>query len=470
LAAASWACAEEGQRELALERSSKPRLVVLTDMSADPDDEQSLVRLLLYSNEIELEGLIATTSVWLKNRVRPDLIRRRIEAYGAVRETLLRHAAGYPTKEQLLSVTKAGLPLFGLSGVGKARSSPGSRHIVQVADAQDDRPLWVAIWGGANCLAQALWEVQTTRSPAELAAFVAKLRVYAISDQDDSGRWIRARFPDLFYIVSPTPVNNKKYRESTWSGISGDRIFGNGPGHRFELVDNPWLRQNVIEDHGPLGKAYPEIRYLMEGDTPSFLNLIGNGLEGHLRPSYGGWGGRYELRRPPGEPRPIWTNSLDTVAADDGSLHTSAQATIWRWREDFQHDFAARMDWTVARRYRDANHNPSAVVNGQAGTDVLHLRARPGDRVRLSAEGSADPDGDPIFFQWLHYPEAGGAGPQIEIDGADSPEAAFVVPTLRDGQTLHVLLKVRDSGEPSLVSYRRVIVETGDAGDRGERP
>ena len=63
---------------------SNQRLIVLTDIEADPDDTQSLVRLLLYSNSIDVEGLIATTSVWQKTRVAPESIRRVIGAYGEV--------------------------------------------------------------------------------------------------------------------------------------------------------------------------------------------------------------------------------------------------------------------------------------------------------------------------------------------------------------------------------------------------
>ncbi len=104
----------------------------------------------------------------------------------------------------------------------------------------------------------------------------------------------------------------------------------------------------------------------MEGDTPSFFNLIQNGLAGHVAPSYGGWGGRYRLYQPEGETRAIWTNSDDTVVADDGKTYTDDQATIWRWRRAFQHDFAARIDWSNTPDFTQANHNPVLVLGGDA--------------------------------------------------------------------------------------------------------
>jgi hypothetical protein len=133
----------------------KQRVIVLTDISNEPDDEESLVRFLVYSNEYDVEGLIATTSVWLKDTVRPERIRERVEAYGQVRDNLLKHASGYPTQEHLQSVIKAGRPEFGMEGVGEGKSSDGSRHIIEVVDRPDKRPVWISIWGGANCLAQA---------------------------------------------------------------------------------------------------------------------------------------------------------------------------------------------------------------------------------------------------------------------------------------------------------------------------
>ncbi len=115
-------------------------------------------------------------------------------------------------------------------------------------------------------------------APEELKKFVAKLRVYSISDQDDAGAWIRREFPDLFYIVSPSTQDAKEYYRATWTGISGDRYYKNGPMHKFEMVDNPWLEEHIINNHGPLGALYPPLKYIMEGDTPSFLGLINNGL------------------------------------------------------------------------------------------------------------------------------------------------------------------------------------------------
>ena len=137
---------------LCADMTHKNRLIVLTDMGADPDDQQSLIRLLLYSNQIDIEGLVATTSVWQKNRVRPHFITDIIQAYGAVRDNLARHEDGYPATDELLAKVKSGRPVYGMNGVGDGQDSEGSDWIIEVLERNDPRPVWVSVWGGVNTL------------------------------------------------------------------------------------------------------------------------------------------------------------------------------------------------------------------------------------------------------------------------------------------------------------------------------
>src|SRR5262245_24601685 len=76
--------------------AGNPRVVVLSDIGNEPDDQMSFVRLLLYSNELDLEALIATTSTWQKTKVQPDAMRKLIAAYGEAQSNLLKHASGWP--------------------------------------------------------------------------------------------------------------------------------------------------------------------------------------------------------------------------------------------------------------------------------------------------------------------------------------------------------------------------------------
>ena len=355
--------------------AGKPRVIVLSDMGNEPDDQMSFVRFLVYSNEMDVEALIATTSTWQKTVTHPETMRELIDAYGQVRPNLLRHAHGWPAPAALTRVVFSGQPAYGMAAVGTNKMSPGAKQIIQAVDRRDARPVWVSVWGGANTLAQALWHVKQTRTAAQVARFVVKLRVYSISDQDDAGPWIRRNFPALTYIVKPSPPDGEEYASATWTGISGDVYYRNGEGADFSTVTNVWLDRN-IRSKGPLGRHYPRYKFIMEGDTPAFLGLINNGLASRANPSWGGWGGRYVYRQPYGETHPIWSQggdlfsrvtSADTVRGADQRMHSTDQATIWRWRTAFQHDFAARMDWTI-RDYISANHAPVVQVNGRGGT------------------------------------------------------------------------------------------------------
>jgi hypothetical protein len=166
-------------------------------------------------------------------------------------------------------------------------------------------------------------------------------------------------------------------------------------------------------------------------------------------------------------------NSQDAVVGADGRRHVSDQATIWRWREAFQNDFAARINWTV-RDYAHANHNPLAVVNGQSGTAVIEMPAEVGKPITLDAGKSSDPDGQRLHFRWFHYPEAGSSGARpavVSIRATETAKATVIVtaacgpspvlsrrPVPCPGGVAHIILAVTDEGQPKLTSYRRIIL------------
>lgn len=440
--------------------TQKHRVLILTDIENEPDDTQSMVRFLTYSNQWDVEGLVATTSIHQQKRIAPEKIKQLINAYGKVRNNLLLHEKGYPETEYLLSITKSSFPEFGMNAVGRGKDSEGSEWIIKVVDKKDDRPVWIPVWGGANCLAQALWKVKMTRSPEDLKKFVSKIRMYTISDQDDTGPWIRKNFPDLFYVGSPGYHAAGAYHYATWSGISGDKFHGRFAGANFTIVANPWLDEHV-RNHGPLGAEYPFTKFLMEGDTPSFLGLINNGLNDPEHPEFGGWGGRYELYTPrtlkyfyEPETRPIYTDAMDEVKGVDSLFHTSNKATLWRWREAFQNDFAARMDWTI-KPYKEANHPPKAALK-----HANAIKTKVGEKVTLSAEGSEDPDGNELTYQWIYYPEPGSYAMKdpLGINNWQAKSTFFTAPKVEKPETIHIILAVTDKGVPALTRYQRVIV------------
>jgi hypothetical protein len=449
---------------LSAQASKKLRVVVLTDIEADPDDTQSIVRFLTYCNQWDIEGLIATTSIHQKTRVAPESILKVLDAYEKVQPNLLKHEPGYPTALVLKAKVKHGPAVYGMEGVGAGHDSQGSDWIVNVLKKADDRPVWFAVWGGPNTLAQALWKIKNTLPAQEAEKLYKKVRVYTISDQDDSGPWIRKNFPSIFFVVTP----GYNYGKATWLGMS----FG-VPGSNTEVVSNEWLAKNIQQGHGPMGAAYPDVAYGMEGDSPSFLNLISNGLNNPEHPNYGGWGGRYELYLPKfedsntgrfhrdnwpkdePETRPIWTNASDSLISPvDKKGYNSNLATIWRWRVEYQNDFAARMQWTT-KSYKECNHPPvPRVANGEKMT------VKSGEQFHLSAAGTTDPDGDSLSYLWFEYPEAGTYKGRVSFTpySPNLYDVPVTAPMVDSTVTLHFILKVTDKGTPALTRYKRVIV------------
>ena len=315
----------------------RPRLLVTTDIGGDPDDQQSLIRLMVYANQFEIEGLVASASGVpgeLDHAItRPDLIREIVEAYGEARPRLQRYEADWPMAETLLAVTTSGNPQRGLDHIGEAHDTEGSRWIIRRVDAgTPTRPLNISIWGGQTDFAQALWRVKTDRGTTGLAAFVQKLRVFDIADQDGIATWIHAQFPGLFYVLSKSPPDTDR-RKASFRGmyLTGDE----------ELTSHAWIEKHILSA-SPLGALYPTKTWtkpnphacMKEGDTPSWFFFLRLGGNDPAAPSLPGWGGRYE-RGANG-----WYHDFPATADADPRLNVS------RWRPEFQADFAQRMGWT----------------------------------------------------------------------------------------------------------------------------
>lgn len=330
----------------------------------------------------------------------------------------------------------------------------------------DPRPLWVCGWGGMSVLAQALWDLERELRPADFDAVLGKLRIHSISDQDFSGPWMRRCYGErLFYIVTPSQPDSsgtKDYWRAAWPGISADRnAHGSEDGIRrtkgfsgadFDLVSKGWVR-TYVRSVSPLGRLYPQTRFILEGDTPSYLGFISNGLNCSEYPDFGGWGGRYEWRVPDGEDHAVWTASPDEVMGVDGLRHRSPQATIWRWRGDFQNDFAARMAWTSTADRAACCHPPVVDGTGQARS-VL-----PGQEVPIGVTVQ-DPDGHGFDSHWFCYPEAGACGISASVlPGEDGQSALVRIPEGSPPGTVHIVCAVTGRSSIPLTRYCRFVLE-----------
>lgn len=447
--------------------AEKPRVVVLTDISNEPDDQQSLVRFLTYSNLFDVEGIIATTSCWRKND--PDIaaIRRVLDAYEKVVPNLQLHAEGFPSANDLRKVAISGIDGYGMEAAAKQLDNEAVSHIISVLDKNDPRPVWFCAWGGGNTLAAAVMKIKQQRRESAAKSFVAKIRGYEIALQDDGFAYIMKQFPETKLLSA----------RLMWKGISRTiPKFNSWPeswGGNNEVFNPNWVAQHVQQHHGPLGKQYLTADYLHEGDTPSFLYLVPNGLHFPERVDFGGWGGRFESTRKINVRSGTGNDTVDKLldrhkdyglfsdAHDSWSYgrknYKNEYCTIFRWREAFQADFAARMDWCV-KSFDEANHNPIAVINGDRTHGLIEVAAPAGSALQLDASMSSDPDGNKLTSDWWLYHECGSYRGDVTITNDTRSKAVVRVPDDAQGKNFHVILTVTDDGVPKLRSYRRLVV------------
>ena len=435
----------------------KPRLVVCTDIApadVEPDDMESMVRLMAYADMFEIEAII--TSVGWNCDPYPaewaQYLYRVIEAYGKDVTKLMRRSGqtafmplesegrqqiGYwPSVEYVRSRAVMGSRHGGIKAIGEGNDSEGSRLLIRLADEADERPIYVAAWGGANTLAQAIWRVQQTRSGDEVRNFVRKFRLFTITDQDmkydmrmnlaySSHQWLRKDFPDDLQFV---------WDEGAWQ-------------EQCELGKQHWQQhKDGIQGHGALGKEYPTYKWGVEGDTPSMLFVMPNGLNDPEDPRQAGWAGYHERGRCADSLTTAWGCWTEQVRAISVGYKR-------RFYPDEFSDFLARMQWAEKG---DGNRNPQVIIDRQKGRQPIYIDAKAGDTVLLDASKSADPDGDSLTFLWWQQPEIGTA--KSVIDLPNQPTATVHIPADARDTTIHIVCEVHDSGPFHLVAYRRIII------------
>ena len=224
-----------------------------------------------------------------------------------------------------------------------------------------------------------------------------------------------------------------------------------------------------IHGHGPLGDLYPDydggdiwssklgqVRGIKEGDTPSFLSLVPNGLGDVDIPGWavGAGGSRAKGDRL----TDVADTDLDTSGDPDPRM-----SSVYRWRPAFQADFAARLDWCM-KPYAGANHPPDRPDRGGPGADGQGRRyggpRRRAARPTRTATGWISPGAStrrPPSFPARSSSRAGTRG-----------TARLVIAPELAGRTIPILLTVTDRGRPRLTRYGRVLITVRGDGGRPE--
>lgn len=424
----------------------KPRVIVTTD--GEIDDQSSMVRFLLCSSDYDVAGIVQVNGVQKDGHSKEKWIEKEIEKYAECLPNLKKHNPDYPDASYLLSVVKVGNE--NRDDIRKAppllSNSEGAQLIIKTLLDDDPRPVHILAWGGANTQANALWQIKNNYSAADWQRAVTKARLYCIWYQDGGGKWIEENLPEIKIYEAGSPERDGGWRY-VWDYMSVDHYYkdrlSKNPPELQKIMDKEWFARNIKTNHGPLCAAYPQ-DYTSEGDSPSFMPLINNGLEQDADYTLGGWGGR-----------PVYNfgNHMQD-GNDDKNGKPDSHYAFQRWLAAAQNDFATRADWCV-KSYKEANHPPEVKL-----TNPLHIKAAPGTKVKLNAKGTTDPDGNKLTYKWWQYAEADTYEGTVTIQHADKMKASFVVPqNIREGQTIQIICEVIDNGTPALTRYQRVIIQ-----------
>jgi hypothetical protein len=505
-------------------RADKPRVVVTTD--PELDDSNSLLRYLLYSTDFRTEGLVYASSQfhWKgdgtgKKFAVPNreyfrfgqklcpceswrwaqgerFIDDAVDVYEKVYPNLRVHRPDYPTPAALRSKIRWGNVEF---DGDISKDTPGSDLIRDLLLDDDPEPIYLLAWGGASTIARALKSIHDRHAASPdwpaIRAKVSRKAILSLSgDQDDTyANYIKPNWPDIrslrvgqggvgvgygaFVFAS---AENAPYFSVDWTrenvsrrGPVGAhyRVWGDGkqmvPGDRYDYFGISGQSTAELRAKGYVVwlPPRPKGEFLGEGDTFTFFNLIGNGLDAYRDETPGGWGGRVavnpaSLAAAPraGAAQGAATTSFDAFMRSLEGVGPEGPATRPpspqpNFTAAAQNDFAARIQWSVTPTYAGANHEPVVTIRGSA-----QISARPGETVRLEATAS-DPDGNALNVRWSRWKEVDTYPGEITVADPTSLASSFRVPAdATAGQTIQLVFEATDDGRPALTRYQRVAV------------
>lgn len=474
------------------EAQQKPRTIVTTD--GEVDDMDSFIRLLLYANEINIEGLVYTSSMWhykgdgkgstftsemdMTKRMYGERTELRwcgttwmqefIDKYAEVYPNLIKHDPGYPAPGYLKSIVRVGNIEF----EGEMEKvTEGSEFIKNILLDDNDEPVYVQMWGGTNTLARALKSIEDEYKgkPGWESIYQnvsGKTFMYIILDQDATYRnYIAIHWPEIRTVYNASqfwcfayawpqaiPENQQKYLRGDW--WAKNIKFDHGPllEQYYLWGDGTKIPGDPDHIHGNLDEARKNGRnqydFISEGDSPSYFFLLNFGLEKLDEPGFGGLGGRFE---PAAENPRKWIDGPDVEDLNPVSQQLERTYPQARWTKVLQKDFAARADWCVLP-YEAANHAPQVSVGNS------QIQAAPGQTIHLSAHAS-DPDGDTLSYKWWNYKEAGTYAKLVQIKPANDAAEITIPNDAKPDQILHVIVEVSDDGTPALTHFQRIVIQ-----------
>jgi len=480
----------------------KLRTVITTD--GEVDDMNSVLRYLLYSNDIETEGIVLTSSKYhyagsKERNIKPfrwtgtDWYFEFIDSYEKVYPNLIKHDPSYPSPDFF----RDNFHIGNIENEGDmAEETEGSNYLAELFLDDNPKTLYVQTWGGTNTTARALKSIEdkysgTNEWQAIKKKIEDKLVIYIILDQDLTYAEYIAENWDLKII-------NDKF--NFWHFAYAWKM---GHQHLTRALSSEWNR-DLKENFGPLLEKYALIGdgnviegeleeeqrgiqlyldnnpqyepydFISEGDSPSFFYLLRNGLRTYEDPTYGGWGGRFVESK--GQ---LYVN--EALDWNPLTKKYESEYTLTRWFDDIQQDFKSRANWCVTDSFEEAAHYPEVQV--VEGEDIL---VEPGDVITLNADAN-DPNGLPLKYNWWYYFEPSTYTKQysleadfividglefskkaeptldsfshVRITGANAASAQVYIPfDIESGETIHIILEVENEAQHAFKTYSRIIL------------
>lgn len=494
----------------------KEKIRTIITQDAEVDDQNSLRHFLLYTNEVELQGIVQTSSVfhWIgvpgTETPKPESefnefgfpnstasyahpfrwpgvswMFEEIADYAKVYPCLKAQDPDYPEPEYLRSITKIGN--IGYPGEMLAPSE-GSELIRRRILDDDPRTLYLQVWGGCNTIARALLDIETeyaeTEDWEELHRRLSeKVVLTACGEQDDTYKnYISLAWPDIQFVHcmqmgsyaypwSQMPEGPSKeslgaafMKQNLLNGkgplLNGYATWCDGKHYDGETDDNQFGSNLTLQENwwgqivgiGP----YEPYSFLSEGDSPTYFMLFDWGLRTLDDFSYGGFSGRYlkdETKvNANGEPLNYWIAQQDSYL--DAAGNAALTEAMWPYVVDIQNDFAARADWCVTDPGTQAEHAPKLSIS--EGTD---LTAAAGETVALTCRVCGN-QMSPIALSARIYEEPSTVtGAKVRKDTDTAHSFTVEIPTeAESGQKLHVILQAKNQWGHQLVHYQQVII------------
>lgn len=482
-------------------QKEKVRVIVTCD--PELDDNNSLIRYLLFSTDFDTEGLIYAssrfhwkgdgkgTTQYIQGReysspgrdLGPQtkwrwaegerFIDDIVEAYEAVYPNLKVHNPDFPAPEELKSKIFVGNVDF--EG-DISCDTPGSDRIKEILLDDDPRPVFIQIWGGPSTASRALKSIEEeykeTPEWENIKAKVSAKAKFCLSGQQDMSykEYVQPNWPQIESVILNAGVISLGYMakravadpadtlyfSAEWTqenikskGVLGDlyRVWGDGkhmaPGDFTDYFGLKGYTTDQLRDMGywVWTEPLPEGNFISEGDTPMYLNLINNGLRAFESQEYGGWAGR----------RKELTQEEKTAGfTSPFAMRTVRDEVLPNFLPAVQNNFAARMAWSVTSKFEDANHEP--IIEGPQ-----YLNAEAGSTVKLKVKVS-DPDKDQLSVIWKQFKVGNYKGDVIFSEPLSATTSLEIPSDAAPGDTIHLVLTATDNQVPSMTRYHRIII------------